>query len=130
MAALVILRQAWREAGSGLILAYCFQLFLLYWLGGVIHALPWSDLPQTDYVILGVQQSTYAMVAFAVGSLAFGPWLSNRIQSRYEYMSAASPKLPRIYIVLGLAFYFVVVPTVGRIQGFYTRGYLCWKRSL
>jgi hypothetical protein len=118
LAALAIVRQTWRQAGSGLILAYCFQLFLLYWLGGAIHALPWSDLPQLDFVILGLQTSTYAIVALAVGSLVLGPLVANRIHSDRWHISTANPKLPRIYIVLGVVFYFVIGPTLGRLQGF------------
>jgi hypothetical protein len=116
-AAIVIVWQTWRNFGAGLVLSYCFQLFLLYWIGGAIHALPWSDLPQLDFVILGMQKSTYAMVAFGLGTLVFGPGIASRMQSRAHAAVIPNPKLPQYYMSLGLAFFFVVGPTLGRLQG-------------
>src|ERR1700679_1830514 len=76
----LVIWQTWRAVGAGLMLAYCFQLFMLYWIGGMVHALPWAELPEDNYVYLGIQQSTYAVVAFALGSLALGPWFAKRFQ--------------------------------------------------
>ena len=55
-------------AGAGLMLAYCFQMIMLYWIGAAVHVLPWADLPDDRPGLLGLQQSTYAVIAFAMGS--------------------------------------------------------------
>jgi hypothetical protein len=114
----LVIWQTWRNAGSGLVLSYCFQLFLLHWLGAMIHAFPWSDLPQTELTFLGFQQSTHAIVAFAVGSLVLAPWLAKRLESRQQGSVSASPKLARTYIIFGAISYFILAPTIGRLSGF------------
>jgi len=115
-AAVLLLWQSWRQRGSGLILAYCFQLFALYFLGGLIHTLPWSDLPQTEFARLGIQKAAFAMVAFAAGSFVAAK-IAARLQSKERAVSEANPSLPRQYIIYGIAFYFVISPTIGRLPG-------------
>ena len=100
-------------------LAYCFQLFMLYWIGGLVHALPWAELPEDDYVYLGIQQSTYAVVSFAFGSLLLGPWFAKRLQRRWSRKQVAPDlALPRLYIIYGIVSYFILAPTIGKVSGF------------
>jgi hypothetical protein len=114
----IVIWQTWRNAGAGLVLSYCFQLFLLHWLGAIMHALPWSELPQTELTFLGFQQSTHAIAAFAFGSLVLAPFLAKRLESRQQRAASASPKLARTYILFGALSYFVLAPTLGRLSGF------------
>jgi hypothetical protein len=116
VAAGAIVWKTWSSAGAGLVLSYCFQMFLLYWMGGLIHALPWSDLPETDYVLLGLQRSTYGIIAFAIGSLAAGPWIARKLQAN-QPPQVPDPKLAGLLIRLGLVFYFILGPTLGRLPG-------------
>ncbi|MDP9171205.1 MAG: hypothetical protein M3N54_11350, partial [Acidobacteriota bacterium] len=114
----VLVWRAWSRPGAGLVLSYCFQLSMLYWLGGLFHSLPWSELPETATVLAGLQKSTNGMVAFALGAFAMGPWLAGRIAARKEQPVTPDPALPRMFIWIGVAFYFVVAPTLGRVAGF------------
>jgi hypothetical protein len=113
-----LLHRAWRQPSSGLVLAYCFQLWMLHWLGGLIHALPWADLPDSEIVLVGFQQSTYGIVAFALGTILFGTPLNRWIIARRSLaMQGPDTTLPRAYVVLGIVSYFAVAPTIGRIPG-------------
>jgi hypothetical protein len=110
--------QTWRQSSSGLMLSYCFQLWMLYWLGGFIHALPWVNLPNADTSFLGFQQSTYGLLAFTVGASLLGPRLGRWIVARRgTQVRAADPRLARSYVIFGLVSYGVLAPTVGRIAG-------------
>ena len=116
--ALIVWRST-RTSGAGLMLAYCFQMFMMYWMGALTHALPWADLPSDDLVYLGLQQATYAVIAFAVGSVVFGPMINGqKYQSFAEDRFVSDPRLPRAYIVYGICSYFVLAPTLGRVAGF------------
>jgi hypothetical protein len=115
---------ALRRPSSGLVLSYCFQMWMLYWLGALIHALPWSDLPETDLVVLGFQQATWGMAAFAVGAIVAGNALGKAMvgknipqplpdPSQVEMDPAAAGR----YLKMGLISYFILSPTVGRLRG-------------
>lgn len=108
-----------RRASIGLVLAYCFQMWLLHWLGALVHAFPWAELPETPTVALGFQQATFGFVAFAVGVLVFGSAVGKFILSKQSKggASALDPKLPRKYILAGMVFYFVLAPTIGNYPG-------------
>src|SRR5579864_9117316 len=114
-----VVYQTWRNAGAGLMLAYSSQFIMFYWVGAFMHVLPWANLSQNDFVVLGFQQSTYAVIAFAVGSLVLGPSLAKRIERRQRgAVYSPDPRLPRAYITYGIASYFIFAPTLGRLAGF------------
>jgi hypothetical protein len=114
-----LLSQTWRQPSSGLVLAYCFQLWMLHWLAGLIYALPWSELPDPETELLGFQQSTYGVVAFTIGAsllgARWGKWIVARNGGR---MGAADPGLPRAYVILGIVSYLALAPTLGTVPGF------------
>lgn len=114
----LVLWRTWKSPGAGLMLAYCFQMLMLYWVGAAVHVFPWSDLPETDLVFLGFEQSTYAVVAFAVGALALGPLLVKGISARHHERTLPDLRLPRAYIIYGICSYFVLAPTLGSLKGF------------
>ena len=110
--------KTWRKAGAGLMLAYCFQMFILYWVGAAAHVLPWSNLPSTDYVYLGFQQATWGLLSFAFGAIAIGPRVVKQITQKIPSQIAPDLRLPRAYIVYGIFSYFLLAPTLGRLKGF------------
>jgi len=110
--------QTWRQPSTGLVLSYCFQLWMLYWLAGFIHALPWANLPNSDTSLQGFQQSTYGLVAFTVGASLLGPRLGRWIVAKRDtQMDAADPRLARSYLIFGIVSYLALAPTVGTIAG-------------
>src|SRR5450755_5130366 len=86
LAIVLIIRESWKTSGAGLMLAYAFQMLMLYWVGACMHAFPWGDLEASDWslevVHLGLQQSTNAIVAFAVGALLLGPLVASTLSNR------------------------------------------------
>ena len=113
-----------RRPSSGLVASYCFQMWMLYWLGAVIHAFPWAELPDTEYVVHGFQQATWGMAAFAVGVIVVAPGfargiMGNSVPRNIPDGSQAEmdPAKARRYIMMGLISYFLLRPTLGRVTG-------------
>ena len=57
--------------GSGLSLAYLINLWLIHWVASAIYALPWYSNYTLNDVIAGLEQSTYAVVAFSAGYVLY-----------------------------------------------------------
>src|SRR4029077_89453 len=100
----VVVALSWygRYRSAGLVLAYCFQLWLFYWLPAVLHCLPWSDLPERDVTFLGFIESTYALGALVVGTVV-APRLCGQLSVQdgtKQYIP--DPQLPGAYISAGL----------------------------
>ena len=113
--ALLVVRTAMgRHKGAGLVLSYCFQLWLFYWVGALLHFLPWTDLPQTDFTLFGFKQATYALVSFAGGALLIAPVISGGF-TRSKKMSTPSQGLSRAYIISGAVCYVILTPIIGRL---------------
>jgi len=113
-----------RRPCSGLVASYCFQMWMLYWLGALIHVFPWSELPDTDHVVLGFQQATWGMAAFAAAAIIAGPALGRLMLGKgvpetvpEGFQVEMDPASARRYIKIGLISYFILAPTVGRING-------------
>lgn len=108
-----------RGQGVGIVLAYCFQLWLLYWVGALIHALPWAFLPDAEFVVAGFRQATFALLAFAAGSTLIGPKVAARFTSRGRSGgSTPSPLLPVAYMIAGVVSFTVLAPLLGRLPSF------------
>lgn len=109
-----------RRPSGGFVASYCFQMWMLYWIGAGIRALPWSDFSDSDVVATGFQQATFGIVAFAAGVLLAGPALGRAILKKQGTDSEGEidPRMPRKYIVAGLVSFFILTPTLGRIPGF------------
>lgn len=120
----ILLAVVLSRPGAGLVASYCFQMWMLYWLGGAIHALPWVELPDTEHVVLGFTQATWGIAAFAIGALVAGPALSG-VMLKTGVPRNVPDGLPvdmdatkaRKYITMGLISYFFLRPTIGRIAG-------------
>jgi hypothetical protein len=115
---------ALRRPSSGLVVSYCFQMWMLYWLAALIHALPWAQLPETDLVVLGFQQATWGIAAFAVGAIVAGPALGKAMLGKgvpqtlpEELHVEMDPAVARRYLKMGLISYFILSPTIGRLRG-------------
>ena len=113
-----------RRPTSGLVASFCFQMWMLYWLGAVIHAFPWAELPDTEHVVLGFQQATWGIAAFAFGAIVAGPALGGGMLGKGVpqtvpdgFQVEMDPAKARRYIKIGLIFYFVLQPTIGGITG-------------
>ncbi len=113
-----------RRPSCGLVMSYCFQMWMLYWVGALIHALPWADLPETDLTVLGFQQATWGIGAFAVGVIAVGTRLGKAIAGKGvseslsdETQVEMDPAAARRILMMGMISYFILGPTIGRFRG-------------
>jgi hypothetical protein len=105
-------------AGVGLVVAYALQLWVIHWLAASIYVLPWYSAP-TPLLFAGLQQSTYAILGFALGSSVVVPALF-RSSGSEDSTSLAEPGLVRAYLFFGVASYIVQpfvkqIPTLGAL---------------
>jgi hypothetical protein len=113
---ILLIRAISRRPGVGLVQAYVLSLALLHWLAATLYLLPWYINHDPNVVALGLEQSTYAVLGFGVGSLLLAPMLA-RSAARLSRTArgATEPLLIRKYTVVGLVAFFGLVPLVGRI---------------
>src|SRR5882672_448540 len=82
-ASVVFLRQLGRNSvGAGLSLAYLLNLWLLHWVASTLYALPGYSFYYHEDVLAGLEQSTYAVVAFSASYLIFSRALARAPKSR------------------------------------------------
>lgn len=133
----------WKTRSIGLIAAFCFQIWMFYWLGGLIHAFPWSELDEDEAVYLGLQYATYGMVAFTAGVMLAGPPLAKFLIRRASNGSPQPKDMSfgRRCILWGMCAYFILAPTIGGLPsgsaiagvgsqlvvvGFCLQSYMAW----
>src|SRR5439155_6750938 len=103
--ALVVGRSWNRTSGTGLVLAYVLNLCLIHCIAPALYLLPWYHNFDQQIVEAGLEQSTYAIVAFAFASMVLTPFVLNlgilpRVRARL-----LDEKLPLSYVGIGVASY-------------------------
>lgn len=131
--AAIIIWARWRNqtAGVGLVLTYVVLLSMNHWLCTLLYVLPWyRPAYASNFVAAGFRQALYGLLSFAVASLVLWPWLRRwgplrrlGVGHKRAEDGEVAPRFSGIYILLGLAGYFVVapitagVPTLSAITG-------------
>jgi hypothetical protein len=114
-----ILAGLWKREslGAGLVLAYVLNLWLMHWVAASLYLLPWYPSYEVDLVGAGLQQSAYAALAFACGSLVLAPIvLDYRRRSQNLAVShRPHPDLPKAYMAIGGASYLLLSSFIGRV---------------
>jgi hypothetical protein len=98
-----------RQTGF-LVYTYLALFFLNHWFGAMIHALPWSPFEDSTNTAIGFQESTYGLIALAVGAL-LAPAYGSRSQPGHGGQSAEdgphhiyeAQRIARFYFVIGVA---------------------------
>jgi hypothetical protein len=108
---IILFGVAWkgRRPVVGLAIAYWFQLWLIHWLGGLIHASGWYEGPDHAATLAGFEVTGYAIAGLLTGYLIVllqTPTEPQRVLSGGS--SSDHGRLPVTYIVSGLALFFVV----------------------
>src|SRR2546427_7193790 len=108
-----------RVASVGLPLCYIVSLAMIHWLGSLIHALPlpWRSDPYTE---IGFPRALWATIAFAVGSMFVAPFILRMILGGETAPTVKHPspeqfRLPRIYVLIGIACFGLLVPALKSI---------------
>ncbi len=97
----------WRKTpGTGLVLVYVLNLWMIHWVAPALYLLPWYQNFDQRIVEEGLEQSMYAVVAFAFGSLALTPFLRNLgIRPRPMAPLKVDANVPKAYIGIGAGSY-------------------------
>src|SRR5262245_13431978 len=69
LVALLIVQRSQATLGVGLVLAYFFNLGLIHLPGAYLYLNPDYEFYKPDVIVLGFEQSTYAIAAFGVGAV-------------------------------------------------------------
>src|SRR5216683_3330954 len=72
-----LVRSRRKDRGAGLTVAYLLNLWLIHWLAVTLYLIPGYENSDPRLVVLGFEQSVYAVVAFAFGSIALTPLVLN-----------------------------------------------------
>src|SRR5580704_8775385 len=108
--------RSWRRTpGTGLVLAYVLNLWLIHWVAPALYLLPWYRGFDQRIVEAGLEQSTYAVVAFAFASLVLTPFLLNFGFLPPGTARVLDRRLPLAYVGLGAASYGLLSLGVGAV---------------
>ena len=108
--------------GTGLVVAYALQLWVIHWLAPSIYALPWY-MPPSPVLLDGLKESTYAILGLGIGATVLAPTLRARLSlpaADTNGPAIADSWLVHAYLWLGIAAYIVqpmarAIPTVGAL---------------
>ncbi|MCI0390837.1 MAG: hypothetical protein MOB07_18985 [Acidobacteria bacterium] len=112
------------STGSGLSLAYLLNLWIIHWVASALYALPEYSYYEFDTVLAGLEQSTYAVVAFSAGyviiTCASGRVSSRQISDNKPHVPGERPhisdaRLTDLYIGIGAAFFLLSVSGLGKL---------------
>jgi hypothetical protein len=126
-----VIRDQWsRKIPSvGLPLAYLLSLSMIHFFGGLIYALPWYNA-KTAYLLqagssyaqvsAGFIESVYGVMGFGLGSTILAYWILRTFKPSWLRQVPQNPdlQLPKQFLQIGLFFFLVFSPTIGRIPGF------------
>jgi hypothetical protein len=93
--------------GAGFPLAYLLCLWMLYWVAPALYVLPgYSNFFDPDDVVAGLEQSTYAVVAFSAGYLMLTYALGRAAKSHFaaDRPHVSDTEVAGLYIGVGAAF--------------------------
>jgi hypothetical protein len=109
--------RSWRRTpGTGLVLSYVLNLWMIHWLAPTLYLLPWYHGVDQRIVEAGLEQSAYAVTAFAFASLLLTPFLLNfGILPAARKAAAIDANLPRAYLGIGAASYVALPLGIGAI---------------
>jgi hypothetical protein len=101
----------WKRHGrsAGLLFAYLCNFGILHWVGAAIYFRSWPGASDPEVTKLGVAESTYGILAFAVGSVLLAPSLIRRfrIGQNAEVNQLPHRQLPMAYLLLGVLSFFL-----------------------
>ena len=119
-AALTVVWVHWKRhtSSAGLVYAYVLNFLLLHWVAASLYLVPWHRFPNPDAVRKGLEQSTYGMVAFAIGSLLLAPAIRRFFKAGEQtgFVEQASDSLDYAYLALGgLSYAAILFANLGQV---------------
>lgn len=114
--AVVVLIRQWKvDAGVGLLFTHVLSFGVLHWFVPVVYLLPWYDTPWHDTTVVGLRESTLALMGFAVGCEFATRWVSRRHRDRPGISTEPGrglidARLSSWYLVIGIGLYGFAAP--------------------
>src|ERR1700738_1767171 len=113
---IVLARGRRKTVGTGLVLAYLFNLWLIHWVAPALYLLPGYENYDPHIVEAGLEQSLYAILAFVAGSLFIAPFLmSSGIVPRSTTTHDPDPNRPMAYVWTGVVSYTLLNSALGQL---------------
>ncbi len=110
---IVLMQRARATLGVGLVLAYYMNLALIHLPGAVLYLDPLYAYYKREWIELGFEQATFAIMAFGVGAIGT-MWFLRQSRQAVEIMPVTAlsfhPWLSRFYVGLGLLSFFIIQP--------------------
>jgi hypothetical protein len=116
-ALIFIFRWKHRRTSAGLLFAYLCNFAILHWVGSATYLRSWFGAPNPESTRLGLIESTYAVLALAVGSLFLAPIVmrSFHIGESKGVKHEPHPDLPMGFFLSGLLSYLLFSGELGRL---------------
>lgn len=116
IAVLSVSRSRRREHTVGFMLAYLLNLWLIHWPAMLLYLQPGYRYYDTHIVLLGFEQSVYAVCAFVAGSIILAPMiLDTGLFPEPRPVLMPDHRLPKAYMVIGCASYALLNSTLSAI---------------
>jgi hypothetical protein len=115
LAAAVVSSWSRQIPSVGLPVSYLLSVGLIHWVGGFAHTLPWRSNQDSYYVFLGFEQCFYGILSFGLAALVVVPLLMKGGGPRQRRKATPSPRLPELYIVMGITFFAVLAPILRNV---------------
>jgi hypothetical protein len=116
LVAIAMMRFRQGAHGTGLVFAYLVNLWFAHWLGAAIYLFPWYNMQDWRVVQSGFEQSVYAVLALAAGSVVLAPILLSLWPPRHSArVWEPDPKLARTYLVVGATAYAALSTVLGQL---------------
>jgi hypothetical protein len=115
LAAAVFTSWSKRVPSVGLPVSYLLSVGLIHFVGGFAHTLPWHSNQDSYYVFLGFEQCFYGILSFGVAALVVVPLFIRPYAHRERKQTSHSPRLPEVYIAMGVTFFAVLAPILRNV---------------
>jgi hypothetical protein len=116
VAALILVRQTRTRRSVGLVLSYVLSLTAIHWFASALYLLPWHDSPTRDLTIIGLRESLFAILGFAIGTEISRLWLPTPAYDVADDPGKAfPPRVINLYIVSGVIMYGLLFTAAGSL---------------
>src|SRR5579863_4649794 len=115
--AVFIFRWKHRSTSTGLVFAYLCNFAILHWVVAMTYLRTWIGQSDPEATRLGLVESTYGVLALAVGSVVVAPFVMQifRIGQNATVRAETHRDLPVAFVVLGVLSNFLLSSDLGRL---------------
>jgi hypothetical protein len=126
-AIIALVRWKDRAGSAGLVFAYLLNFWLIHWLASACYLFPWAHFKDPATVKRGLEESTYGILGFALGSLLLAPQILASIRRPANaapvHSARSDPRL--LYVAIGIVatgLMFAGLGTIPTLSAFLSTG--------